>query len=172
MKLKYTLLVGAGLLVGSVSAYSASSPDRRTFVTQSATAVSSGLAFLVGGQGGPLPVASAADDSDDNGGFITTESGLQYKVLKEGTGAVPTPGQTVKAHYTGWLNGFDSPAKFDSSRDRGRPFQFSVGKGQVIRGWDESFGTMAGVYYIYIYIFDELAMECASCIWLVDWYEV
>ena len=145
MKLKYSILLGAGLLVGSsVAAYSASSPDRRTFVTQSVTAVSSGLAFLGGGS---RPVAAADDDNND-GGFITTESGLQYKVIKEGTGAVPSPGQTVKAHYTGWLDGFDSPKKFDSSRDRGRPFQFSVGKGQVIRGWDESFGTMAGASLI------------------------
>jgi peptidylprolyl isomerase len=45
--------------------------------------------------------------------------------------------------YIGWLDGFNSPKKFDSSRDRGRPFQFAVGQGQVIRGWDESFGTMA-----------------------------
>ena len=47
-----------------------------------------------------------------------------------------------QAHYTGWLDGFDSIRKFDSSRDRGRPFTFSVGKGQVIRGWDESFAEM------------------------------
>ena len=66
----------------------------------------------------------------------------KYKVLKEGTGAIPEPGQTVKAHYTGWLDGFDSIRKFDSSRDRGRPFSFRVGAGQVIRGWDESFATM------------------------------
>lgn len=138
MKLKYTLLLGAGLLVGSVAAYSAlsSSPDRRTFLTQSLTAGGAGWASFWAGQ------PAVADDG--SGGFITTESGLQYKVTKEGTGAVPSPGQTVKAHYTGWLDGFDSDKKFDSSRDRGRPFSFSVGKGQVIRGWDESFGTMAG----------------------------
>ena len=63
-------------------------------------------------------------------------------MTKEGTGATPSPGQAVKAHYTGWLDGFESIKKFDSSRDRGRPFTFSVGKGQVIRGWDESFLDM------------------------------
>jgi FKBP-type peptidyl-prolyl cis-trans isomerase len=47
-----------------------------------------------------------------------------------------------QAHYTGWLDGFDSSKKFDSSRDRGRPFQFKVGAGQVIRGWDEAFSSM------------------------------
>lgn len=47
-----------------------------------------------------------------------------------------------QAHYTGWLDGFDSIRKFDSSRDRGRPLTFRVGAGQVIRGWDESFATM------------------------------
>ena len=85
-------------------------------------------------------VSSASPAIADD--FITTESGLQYKVIKEGTGAIPEPGQTVKAHYTGWLDGFDSPKKFDSSRDRNRPFNFRVGAGQVIRGWDEAFSTM------------------------------
>jgi len=124
MQLKYTLLLGAGLFAGSVAAYSASSPDRRTFLTQSVAGGVSSLAFL-----GNKAAVAASDD------FVTTESGLQYKVLKEGTGGIPSPGQTVKAHYTGWLDDFDSPKKFDSSRDRGRPFQFAVGKGQVIRGW-------------------------------------
>merc|ERR1712216_1031871 len=71
-----------------------------------------------------------------------TESGFRYKVTKEGDGAIPSPGQTVKAHYTGWLDDFNSIKKFDSSRDRGRPFSFKVGAGQVIRGWDEAFGSM------------------------------
>lgn len=76
--------------------------------------------------------------------YITTESGMQYKITKEAPedAAVPTAGQTVKAHYTGWLDGFESEKKFDSSRDRGRPFTFKVGAGQVIRGWDEAFSTM------------------------------
>mmetsp|Transcript_10238 Transcript_10238/g.24604 ORF Transcript_10238/g.24604 Transcript_10238/m.24604 type:complete len:198 (+) Transcript_10238:137-730(+) len=123
---------------------SSSSPSsRRSFVRDVAgagitTAAAAVAATSTGGAMKPSPAFAA----DDNDGFITTESGLQYKVLKEGDGAIPAPGQTVKAHYTGWLDGFDSPKKFDSSRDRGRPFTFAVGKGQVIRGWDESFGTM------------------------------
>ena len=72
-----------------------------------------------------VPVAVAAEDysvapevsnEPDADGFITTESGLKYKVIKEGDGAVPALGATVKAHYTGWLDGFDSVKKFDSSR--------------------------------------------------------
>lgn len=63
-------------------------------------------------------------------------------MTKEGTGAQPTPNTMVKAHYTGWLDEFQSIKKFDSSRDRGRPFSFKVGAGQVIRGWDESFLDM------------------------------
>lgn len=70
---------------------------------------------------------------------ITTESGLKYVVLKEGTGAVPKKGDMVKAHYTGWLvNG----TKFDSSVDRGEPLQFQVGVGKVIKGWDEALLSM------------------------------
>ena len=67
---------------------------------------------------------------------------MRYKITKEGTGAQPTVGSNVKAQYTGWLAGFDSEKKFDSSRDRNRPFSFRAGAGQVIRGWDESFLDM------------------------------
>ncbi|MGA8832357.1 MAG: FKBP-type peptidyl-prolyl cis-trans isomerase [Desulfomonilaceae bacterium] len=65
---------------------------------------------------------------------ITTPSGLNVEILKKGTGPTPKPGQDVTVHYTGTLaNG----KKFDSSRDRGTPFTFKLGAGQVIRGWDE-----------------------------------
>ncbi len=65
---------------------------------------------------------------------MTTPSGLQVEILKQGAGPKPKAGQDVSVHYTGTLaNG----TKFDSSRDRGRPFTFNLGAGQVIRGWDE-----------------------------------
>lgn len=68
-----------------------------------------------------------------------TESGLQYQEIKVGDGAVPQAGQTVIVHYTGWLT---DGKKFDSSVDRGQPFKFTLGRGQVIRGWDEGLSTM------------------------------
>ncbi len=69
----------------------------------------------------------------------TTPSGLQYTDVKVGTGASPTTGQTAVVHYTGWLV---DGKKFDSSKDRGQPFTFAVGRGQVIKGWDEGVATM------------------------------
>ena len=70
---------------------------------------------------------------------VTTDSGLKYVELKEGDGASPKTGQTVVVHYTGTL---EDGTKFDSSRDRNSPFQFKIGVGQVIKGWDEGVGTM------------------------------
>ncbi|MDZ8064025.1 MAG: FKBP-type peptidyl-prolyl cis-trans isomerase [Nostoc sp. DedQUE08] len=70
---------------------------------------------------------------------VTTPSGLKYVELKEGTGATPKPGQTVEVHYVGTL---ENGTKFDSSRDRGQPFSFKIGAGQVIKGWDEGLSTM------------------------------
>lgn len=62
---------------------------------------------------------------------------LKWYDVKVGDGAVPTSGQTVKMHYTGWLTDFDDlEGKFDSSYDRGRPLTFAVGTGRVIAGWD------------------------------------
>lgn len=69
----------------------------------------------------------------------TTPSGLQYSVDRPGTGPQPRPGQIVSVHYTGWLT---DGTKFDSSRDRGRPIEFPIGQGRVIKGWDEAVGAM------------------------------
>jgi FKBP-type peptidyl-prolyl cis-trans isomerase FkpA len=74
----------------------------------------------------------------------TTPSGLQYEDTVLGTGAIAKAGQHVKVHYTGWLfNDGVQGAKFDSSKDRGQPFQFALGAGQVIKGWDEGVQGMS-----------------------------
>ncbi|MEM9149209.1 MAG: FKBP-type peptidyl-prolyl cis-trans isomerase [Cyanobacteria bacterium P01_F01_bin.3] len=82
------------------------------------------------------PMAAEANAEEN---VITTDSGLQYVVIAEGDGAQPQPGQRVFVHYVGTL---EDGTKFDSSRDRGRPFDFTIGRGQVIKGWDEGVGDM------------------------------
>lgn len=81
------------------------------------------------------PAAGASQETKET----TTSSGLKYVDLKVGDGASPKTGQRVFVHYTGWLT---DGTKFDSSVDRGQPFSFPLGKGQVIKGWDEGVATM------------------------------
>ena len=70
--------------------------------------------------------------------MTTTASGLQFSDTVAGTGAAAQAGQHVSVHYTGWLyNDGVKGAKFDSSKDRNDPFQFNLGAGMVIKGWDE-----------------------------------
>ena len=71
--------------------------------------------------------------------IITTESGLQYEDIAVGEGAEAQAGKNVTVHYTGWLQNADGSAgsKFDSSKDRNDPFEFPLGAGHVIKGWDE-----------------------------------
>ena len=71
--------------------------------------------------------------------IIETATGLGYVDLVEGTGPQPGPGDSVSVHYTGWLK---SGQQFDSSRDRNQPLVFPIGRGRVIKGWDEGVGTM------------------------------
>jgi len=71
--------------------------------------------------------------------MVTTSSGLQYEDLAEGTGTEAVKGKTVEVHYVGTLT---DGKKFDSSRDRGRPFSFLLGAGKVIQGWDEGVAGM------------------------------
>ncbi|MCS6286838.1 MAG: FKBP-type peptidyl-prolyl cis-trans isomerase [Nitrospira sp.] len=77
---------------------------------------------------------SGNESSASEGKEITTSSGLQYIDQVVGTGETAKAGQTVSVHYTGWLT---NGKKFDSSVDRGQPFSFRLGVGQVIKGWDE-----------------------------------
>ena len=72
---------------------------------------------------------------------VTTASGLKIEDLVVGKGATAESGKTVSVNYTGWLDDKDH-TKFDSSYDRGQPFQFPLGQGQVIRGWDEGVAGM------------------------------
>ena len=75
--------------------------------------------------------------------MTTTASGLQIIDGTVGSGVSPKTGQKCSMHYTGWLyqNGVKG-AKFDSSVDRGQPFEFTIGVGQVIKGWDEGLASM------------------------------
>ena len=94
-------------------------------------------------------VAATGGHADDPGQtekekkMTKTESGLQYRDIKEGTGEKPKKGQACVMHYTGWLweNGAKGK-KFDSSVDRGEPFDFPIGTGRVIKGWDEGVLSM------------------------------
>jgi peptidylprolyl isomerase len=87
--------------------------------------------------------AAAPADAQTAGKPMTTPSGLQIIDTKAGTGASPKTGQTCVMHYTGWLyeNGVKGK-KFDSSVDRGQPFEFPIGTHRVIAGWDEGVATM------------------------------
>lgn len=90
-------------------------------------------------QTAPTTPATSAEPAVDMSKAITTKSGLKYVDLKVGTGAMPQSGQVVTVHYTGRLA---DGTKFDSSVDRGQPFSFVIGTGQVIKGWDEGVATM------------------------------
>lgn len=102
----------------------------------SALAFTAGLAVSIAA-GSLTPAAAQAKKT------MTTASGLQITDSVVGTGETPKPGQTCVMHYTGWLyvNGMKGK-KFDSSVDRNEPFEFPIGRGRVIKGWDEGVATM------------------------------
>src|SRR5580700_263570 len=93
------------------------------------------FAILLALAGAPLAAQAA--------GEVTTPSGLRIIDVKPGSGPMPHAGQTVTVNYTGWLfvDG-KKGKKFDSSLDRSAPFSFTLGQGQVIKGWDEGVATM------------------------------
>ena len=86
-----------------------------------------------------VKIAEAASINMSDSEIKETGTGLKYKVITAGTGAIPKKGDTVIVHYTGTL---EDGTKFDSSRDRDSPFSFKLGIGQVIKGWDEGLSIM------------------------------
>src|SRR5580698_10338925 len=87
--------------------------------------------------------AAAISSAHAQGNVITMPDGLKIIDVKAGTGASPKTGQTCVMHYTGWLyKGGVKGKKFDSSVDRNEPFEFAIGQGNVIKGWDEGVATM------------------------------
>lgn len=101
------------------------------------------LAIAVGVAGASLSLAPSIAQAQTTGKPVTTQSGLQIIDTVVGTGPSPKPGQICVMHYTGWLyeNG-QKGKKFDLSVDRNEPFEFPIGKHQVIAGWDEGVATM------------------------------
>ena len=90
-----------------------------------------------------VPLATFPATAQSQGQPVTTASGLKFTDSVVGTGESPQTGKTCVMHYTGWLyNDEKKGAKFDSSVDRGKPFEFTIGVGQVIKGWVEGVSTM------------------------------
>ncbi len=96
------------------------------------------VASLLAGLFPAMTDESAAQNAEQR-----TASGLRFIEIRQGTGAQPLRGQTAVVHYTGWLfeNG-QRGRKFDSSKDRNEPFEFPLGMGRVIKGWDEGVASM------------------------------
>ena len=95
--------------------------------------------ILQAASGSAAPNQKVAAKSTPDEKVISTPSGLKYVDQKVGTGEVARNGMKVRVHYTGWLK---DGKKFDSSVDRGQPFEFTLGAHQVIRGWDEGVAGM------------------------------
>lgn len=106
-------------------------------ITRNAFAVALVLALSL--TGCQKDEASTDGAQAEKGSTDVATSNLKIEDLQEGTGDSPKPGDVVSVHYTGWL---ENGTKFDSSVDRGEPFEFVIGQGQVIQGWDQGVMTM------------------------------
>lgn len=146
MKFQVSSLILAGLLVAGCNSFQQPTPE-----APAAEAATAAPAVVEAAPTEAAPAAPAATEepaaeaspaaaqqpADEDA--ITTDSGLKYVVVQEGTGETPKPGDLVKVHYTGTLQ---DGTKFDSSIERGEPIEFVLGRGQVIPGWDEGIGLM------------------------------
>ena len=126
MKWSFALAAIATIALAGCHQKTAGTPTTSTAAVTPPPAATTPAADTTGGKmAGSQPGAGAE---------VTTPSGLKYQDLVLGDGAVAESGKRVSVHYTGWLT---DNTKFDSSLDRGKPFEFVLGQGQVIRGWDE-----------------------------------
>ncbi len=91
-------------------------------------------AFSCGNEGSNGAAQQQAPAMEADSLFASMESGLKYRIIKEGSGEIAGEGNIVVVHYTGWL---ENGQQFDSSRDRNEPFRFTLGHGEVIEGWDK-----------------------------------
>ena len=91
------------------------------------------------GDNGSEPGSGSEEEASCDQGVVETDSGLKYEILECGDGETAEKGDNVSVHYVGTLA---DGTKFDSSRDRGEPFTFPLGAGQVIQGWDEGVAGM------------------------------
>jgi len=124
---------------------------QQTGTSEQASSSSATTARVVpsGGEGGSASTATEQNAPSDPaagnaveaaiGQEVTLPDGLKFQDLQIGTGAIAEKGMTATVHYTGWLT---DGTKFDGSLDRGQPFKFQLGAGQVIRGWDEGIKGM------------------------------
>ncbi len=116
---------------------------KRTIAIVCALALAAPAALAQKKAGEPEAPRAAAEAAKKESKMVKTESGLSYEDLVVGTGASPAAGQTCVMHYTGWLWVNEARGtKFDSSVDRGKPFEFPIGRGRVIKGWDEGVASM------------------------------
>ena len=130
--MKKLILLAAVIAVGSFGAC--------TKKTEEAPASGAGNAMSGSNMSSaPAAGASAAAAPAAGGGTTVSPSGLKIEEVKVGTGDVAVAGKTVVVHYTGYLT---DGTKFDSSVDRGQPFDFPLGAGRVIKGWDEGVAGM------------------------------
>ena len=124
--MRRTMILGIALLVGAPAIAAADIPPPHIAVKP--------------GKGKKIDKAAAGKTAEKGAtNVMTTPSGLRYIDEVIGKGASPTKGKKVKVHYTGTLT---DGTKFDSSVDRGQPFEFAIGVGMVIAGWDEGVLTM------------------------------
>jgi FKBP-type peptidyl-prolyl cis-trans isomerase len=106
--------------------------QERTIMTRKLVSLFITLTLL--GVAAAVAQTNTSAPTEVTGKGTTTKSGLQYWDIKVGNGDTAVSGKRVRVHYTGWLT---NGKKFDSSVDRGQPFTFTLGAGQVIEGWDE-----------------------------------